>query len=78
MQLIEPSVIAPLFGVFEFALLLARRASGGAQPADERSLSRLWIVILASVAAAFAVRFLLPQAGLALLARARVAGGMLF
>jgi protein-S-isoprenylcysteine O-methyltransferase len=78
MQFANPAVIGALFGVFEIALLLTRRARGGARRADDGSLQQLWAVILVSLAVAVAAGILVPQAASEVLWRLRTVGALLF
>jgi protein-S-isoprenylcysteine O-methyltransferase len=78
MQWLDPRYIGPLFGLSEFALLLAKRAREGARAADSGSLSLIWVVILLCMALAALAGLYLPQADSGWLLRLRTTGGLLF
>jgi len=51
MQLLSPNIIGPAWGLSELALSLFKRSKAGATSRDRNSLSIIWVVNLAAVAA---------------------------
>ncbi|HEY1590093.1 MAG TPA: isoprenylcysteine carboxylmethyltransferase family protein [Rhodanobacter sp.] len=78
MQLFDPNLLGPLFGLSEFALLIGKRAGKGTRSADQGSLRVFWTVIPICVLAAIAAANWLPQAQAGWLARMVDLGGVLF
>src|ERR1700689_932245 len=78
MELFNPQILGPLFGLSEFGLLLWKRSRGSAQSADSGSLRVLWIVILASPGFALGAGIFVPGANSEYLLRLRLLGGALF
>jgi protein-S-isoprenylcysteine O-methyltransferase len=74
--------IAPILGFLyalsEAGLLWLKRSGKGAADADRGSLALIWVVILASVFAAFALARAVPQLTLGPAGICRAAGGALF
>jgi protein-S-isoprenylcysteine O-methyltransferase len=77
-DLLNPSILGPLFGLSEFGLLLWKRSRGSAQSADSGSLRVLWGVILASQALAVAAAIFVAGANSEYLLALRPVGGALF
>jgi len=74
----NPSILGPVFGLSEFALLIWKRSGGGARSADGGSLGMLWGVILACVVLAALAANYLPQAHSEILDRLRAVGAAVF
>jgi protein-S-isoprenylcysteine O-methyltransferase len=66
------------FGLSELALSIVRRSGTTSAATDRASLSLLWLVILASVAAGVAAAYLVPQAHSMWLARVYPLGVAIF
>jgi protein-S-isoprenylcysteine O-methyltransferase len=78
MQLFDPALLGPLFGLSEFSLLIGKRAGVGSRSADHGSLRVFWIVIPLCVVASIAAANVVPQANVAWLERLIDLGGVLF
>jgi protein-S-isoprenylcysteine O-methyltransferase len=76
-DLFNPSILGPLFGLSEFGLLLWKRSGGNARSADSGSLGMLWGVILAGILVATLVANFVPQAHSEWLYRLRAVGAAL-
>jgi protein-S-isoprenylcysteine O-methyltransferase len=71
-------VLGVLYGVSEAGLLWLKRSGKGAADADRGSLALIWLVILASIFAAFTLANALPQLTLGPAGIYRPAGAALF
>ena len=77
-ELFNPGILGPIFGLSELALLLWKRSAGNARSADSGSLGMLWGVILACQVLAALAALHLPQAHSELLERLRGLGAAVF
>jgi protein-S-isoprenylcysteine O-methyltransferase len=78
MQMPSTEVLGIAFGLSELGLSIVRRSGRTTAATDKSSLSLLWLVILAGVAAGIAVAFLIPQAHSRLLSRLYPLGVVIF
>lgn len=77
-DLFNPAIIGPVFGLSEFALLLWKRSAGSARSADSGSLGTIWVVVLACLVLAAVATIYVPQAHSELLERLRGLGAAIF
>jgi len=71
-------ILGVLYGISEAGLLWLKRSGKGAADADRGSLALIWVVILASIVAAFALARALPQLILGPAGICRAAGAAVF
>jgi protein-S-isoprenylcysteine O-methyltransferase len=74
----NPQLLGPIYGLSEFALLLAKRSRASAASHDRGSLGLLWVVILGSIGLAVAFGILFQRADSELLLHLAPVAGALF